>query len=175
MSDSESIEVASLENGDVEDYLESLESGEEISFDDFKKVSDKFNKEDYMNLFQIEFDFDWCCYEEAEGLVEEFYKIVIFIYDQLDINMFKEEFQRMLEDCLIIQLKRSCNEFSISLLEKMYCESRFNFDINKFFIPSLKGLVNSKSDVTCPESHKNFKFLGNKIISFLENYGTNDE
>ena len=160
MSDSESTE--SIEA--VKDYFESLEYGEEISFDDFKKVSDKFTKEDYLKFFEIKFNFDWCCYEEAEGLVEEFYKIVVFVSDQLD----KEEFQKILEDCLIIQLKRSCNEFSISLLKKFYCESKFNFDINKFVIPTLEGLlINSK------KNSDDFEDFSEDIIHFLKIHGAN--
>ena len=127
-------DLESTESLNVKDYLESLKYGDEISFDEFKKISDKFTKEDYLKFLNMEFD-DIC--DPYEKPAEELYKILLFVYNQLDIS--QEEFNKILEDMIIKYLKRGEQfEFLISLLEKIYCQNNFNFDINIFVIPALE-------------------------------------
>ena len=165
MSDSESTESLDV----VKDYLESFEKNlDEILFDDFKKVHEKFTKEDYLKFLNLEFDEEICNFYENSA--EELYKILLFIYDQLDMS--QEEFEKILEDMIIKYLKRDICEFSIDLLEKFYCESKFNFNINKFVIPTLEGLVRSKK--CCDgNNYRDFKYSANQIISFLGIHGAN--
>ena len=171
----------------VNEYLEGFEEqGDKISFDKFKKVYDgdtisedgykkvheEFTKEDYLKFLNIKFDKYECCGYE-ENAAEELYKILLFIYDQLDMS--QEEFNKILEDMLIGYLKRGeFYEFSFNLFKQFYSQSKFNFDINKFVIPTLEGLVISLNKCH-GENYKYFKYSCKEIINYLGIHGANFE